>query len=67
MITEGGAKSSSDSDLISFDPRIYIFGASLESAMAYYSSDDLQIVQPPVEEGVEEAAVIEEIEESARG
>jgi len=64
LITEGVAKSSADSDLFSFDPRIYIFGASLESAMAYYSSDDLQIAQVTVEAVIEESA--EEVVESAR-
>jgi hypothetical protein len=48
LVTEGIAKSSADSDLFSFDPRIYIFGASLESAMAYYSSDDLQSAEASV-------------------
>jgi hypothetical protein len=58
LITEGVATSSVDSDLFSFDPRIYIFGASLESAMAYYSSDDLQIAELKIE-AVEEETVEE--------
>src|SRR5882724_6256317 len=60
LITEGVAKSSADSDLFSFDPRIYIFGASLESAMAYYSSDDLQMPELTTEAAEEETA--EEVE-----
>jgi len=61
LITEGVAKSSTDSDLFSFDPKIYIFGASLESAMAYYSSDDLQIAEITIE-AAEEEETVEEVE-----
>jgi hypothetical protein len=59
LVTEGIAKSSIDSDLFSFDPRIYIFGASLESAMAYYSSDDLQIAEITLE-AIDEEEPVEE-------
>ena len=59
LITEGTAKSSPDSDLYSFDAKIFVFGASLETAMAYYTSDDLQGEGAIVEELGEEDTVEE--------